>query len=243
MPPKTIEGGDLSIETPDDLVHYIEDSFLKSPDTYGYVFHEKNSVCLCNAKDNVAMYLTWNNEDKDFGSIFRYAETTKKFDVQMGHYHNRGEAMGVNIITKFDNRSDPNAVLSAINSMLDYINSNPQDYLFDKNDPNSTVQNEIFGNENRPGRTWAQDWMINSSHNVKGHSEIYAKKNGLNIDASDCICIATERKSEVNIGRVSGSLSSNDSVGFHKSLGKQVRKSTRNNGGIGFTPEPAPAIA
>lgn len=243
VPPKTLKGGDLSIETPDDLAHYIENSFLKSPDTYGYVLHEQNSVCLCNAKDNVAMYLTWNNKDKDFGSIFRYTETAKNFDEDLQDYRDMEANLGRVLITELNNKSDPNAALSAINSMLDDINSNPQNHLFDKGNPNSTVQNEVFGNEHRPGRSWAQDWMINSSHNVKGHSELYAKNNGLDVDPTDCVCIATEREVELNIGRAIGSLGSKDSVGYHKSLGKQIRKSIRGNGGIAFTPDTVPAIA
>lgn len=241
--PRTLRGGDLFIETPDDLDHYIENNFLKSPNTYGYVLHQQNSVCLCNTKDNVAMYMTWNNKDKDFGSIFRYAETTKNFDEDLQDYRDIEADLGIVLITELDNRSDPNAALSAINSMLGDINLNPQNHLFDSSDPNSTVQNEVFGNEHRPGRSWVHDRMLNSSHNVKGHSEEYAKNNGLDIDLTDCICISTARKDEFNIGRIIGSLGSKDSVGYHKSLGKQVRKAIKINGGIDFTPEPAIVIA
>ncbi|PCI55544.1 MAG: hypothetical protein COB36_07960 [Alphaproteobacteria bacterium] len=243
VPPKTLGGEDLFIETPDDLAHYIKDDFLKSPDTYGYVFHEKNSVCLCNAKDNVAMYFTWNNEDKDFGTIFRYDGTTDAFNENLRFYRRQESALSNVLITEFDNKLDQNAVLSAINAMLNDINLNPQNHLFDSGDSNSTVQNEVFGDVNRPGRTWAKDFAINPPHNVKGHSQEYAEKNGLSVDPVDYVCMETAREMELNIGRACGSLGSEGSSGFNKFLGKKVRKAIRENGGISFAPELAPAIA
>lgn len=227
--PQTLRGGDLFIETPDDLAHYIEHEFLKSPHTHGYVFHEKNSVCLCNSKDNVAMYLTWNNEDKDFGSIFRYTATQAQFTENINFLRQQERILNNILITEFDNKSDPNAALTAISIMLEDINSNPQNYLFNKNDPNSTVQNEIFANAHRPGRTWEHDRIINSTQNVRGHSEIYAQKMGLDVNSTSYACMETAEESELNIGRISGSLGSRDSVGFHKSLGKLVRKTIMKN--------------
>ena len=155
--PKSLGGGDLLIETPNDLAHYIENEFLRSPHTVGYVSHEKNSVNLCNTKDNVAMHFTWNNGDRDFGTIYRYPKTLDKFETYRDFLKDKAEFEGGRPVTEFDNASNIDAAVMAIETMLKDINTAPQSYLFDGRDPESTVQNKIFGSLSRPGRTWQDD--------------------------------------------------------------------------------------
>jgi hypothetical protein len=230
IPPKTIRGGDLFIETPDDLIHYIENNFLKSSDTYGYVLHEQNSVCLCNSKDNVAMYFTWNNDDMDFGTVFRYPETIEKFDGDLQKYRDMEAMLGVSCITELNNRSNPNAAISAINAMLHDINENPHNYLFNKNNPESTVQNRVLSNTSRPGRDWVNDEVLHAPNNVKGHSQAYAEANELDVAPSDYVCIKQASADEFNVGRARKSLRSGRVLNSIKVFG------------LDSTPEPAPAV-
>ena len=206
--PKSLGGGDLLIETPNDLAHYIENEFLRSPHTVGYVSHEKNSVNLCNTKDNVAMHFTWNNGDRDFGTIYRYPKTLDKFETYRDFLKDKAEFEGGRPVTEFDNASNIDAAVMAIETMLKDINAAPQSYLFDGRDLESTVQNKIFGSLSRPGRTWQDDEVVNAPHNVKGHSKAYAEHYGMDIPAEELVCIKQASEEELNVGRVRKSLRS-----------------------------------
>lgn len=229
VPPQRL-GDDLFIETPDDLADYIKNTFLRSPDVIGYVAHENGGVNLFNTKDNVALHMTWNNKAHDFGTIYRYCDTPKRFDAAA-----EAEEVGANLLgvpfQAINNMDNPEAALKAVEAMIDGINTNPQEYLFKSNNPDSTVQNVVLGNQSRPGRYWKHDEVINAPHNVQGHSKEYAQKNGLSVDPTDYVCIKKESESELNIGRTRKSLRS----------GRVLREIKEV--GINFDVEPVPAIA
>lgn len=229
MPPQRL-GDDLCIETPDDMVDYIKNTFLTSPNTIGYISNETGGVNLFNTKDNTALHISWNNKDRDFGTIYRYPSTPKRFMLAAEAEKDTAELLGLPF-EAINNIDDPDAALTAVEKMIDDINANPQDYLFNPNNTDSTVKNRILNNVARPGRDWISDEVLHAPNNVKGHSQAYAEENKLDVAPSDYVCITKASADEYNVGRTRKSLRS----GRIFSLIKEQ--------GLASVPEPIPAIA
>lgn len=200
-------GDDLFIETPDDLAHYIKSSFLTSDQTHGYVDPRDNSVNLYNPTDNVALHFSWKNSEGDLGTIYRYEKTALNFADAQNRARNIATIMDVEF-EMFNNAQDQQASANAVLGLIDDINANPQNYLFNKNDPESTVQNRVLGNISRPGRDWISDEVLHASNNVKGHSQAYAQANKLSVEPADYVCIKQASANEINVGRTRKSLRS-----------------------------------
>ena len=200
-------GDNLFIETPDDLADYIMNDFLKSEYTIGYISPVDGGVNLLNKKDNVAVHFSWGNKDRDFGTVYRYPRTSDKFENALKDAKERSEVLGQRFQT-FDNADDPDAAMKAVQALLDDINANPQNYLRNPRNPESTVQNRILENVARPGRNWDNDEIVNAPHNVKGHSQAYAEHHGLDVDPEAYVCIQSENDKALDIGRISKSLRS-----------------------------------
>lgn len=181
VPPKPL-GEDLFIETPDDLAHYIKSSFLTSDQTHGYVDPRDNSVNLYSPTDNVALHFSWKNSEGDLGTIYRYEKTALNFADTQNRARDIATIMGVEF-KMFNNAQDQKASTNAVLGLINDINANPQNYLFNKNTPESTVQNRVLSNTSRPGRDWVSDEVLHAPNNVKGHSQAYAKANELDVAA------------------------------------------------------------
>lgn len=205
VPPQPL-GNDLCIETPDDLADYIKQHFLTSPFTRGYITPENGGVNIYNTRDNVALHFSWNNKQYDFGTAYRYPQTQARFE--RGQAASMGDTNGIVPFKSFDNASDPNATMNALNAMITDISARPGLYLLNKNNPASTVQNTILGHASRPGRTWNHDEVLNAPHNIRGHSRTYAKAHGMDIPEAEFVRVEQEMESEFNVGRVSKSMRS-----------------------------------
>ncbi len=200
-------GDDLFVETPDDLTDYIKNTFLTSPHLIGYVSQENGGVNLYNPQDNVALHISWNNKDHDFGSIYRYPDTAKRF-MQAAKLEKREAELEGLPFTPINNMDDPQSAVKAIETLISNINAHPQQYLFKSRNPESTVQNRVLGNISRPGRDWLNDEVLHAPINAIGHSQVYAKENKLDAQPSDCICMETLKAEEFNVGRARKSLHS-----------------------------------
>ncbi|MDH5723008.1 MAG: hypothetical protein OEY94_06775 [Alphaproteobacteria bacterium] len=144
---------DLKIETPDDMAHYIQNRFLDHPNTIGYVSPIDGSVNLYNPDDNVLVSFSPRNGDRDLGTVYRYADTPSNFANDL---KSSGSRLGPFPFQSIDNTS-PNGVRDAVQGLVDDINARPQMYLRNSNNPNSTVQNRVLTETNRPGRGWELD--------------------------------------------------------------------------------------
>ncbi len=222
-------GDDLFIETPDDMAHYIKSNFLVSEHTHGYVDPRDNSVNLYNSKDNVALHFSWKNSERDLGTVYRYDRTANNFTDAKGRAEDVSNLRGVEL-QAFDNAQDREAAVNAVQYLISDINENMQNYLFTRN-PESTVRNKVLNNDARPGRNWLNDEVLRAPNNVTGHSEEYAKQNGLDVDPANYVCIKQESESEFNVGRTRKSLRS----------GRVFREIKER--GIDFDVEIVPAIA
>ncbi len=229
VPPQSL-GEELFIETPDDLIHYIKENFLVSPNTNGYINVTDKSVNLYNSEDNVALHFSLKNKDLDLGTIYRYPITKDRFEVLQGFAQDDADALG-KPLPIIDNAHESGAAMKAVEELVSDVNANPQNYLFNSNNPESTVQNRVLNHVARPGRDWQHDEVLNAPNNVKGHSAGYAKENNLDITPADCVCITQASADEFNLGRTRKSLRSGRILDLIKDLG------------IDFTPDPAPTIA
>ncbi|PCJ96616.1 MAG: hypothetical protein COA45_10930 [Zetaproteobacteria bacterium] len=203
-------GDNLFVETPDDLADYIKNNFLKSPHTTGYVAPENGGVNLYNSKDNVALHFSWNNKQYDFGTIYRYPTTQQRFEN--GLVAASVDTDGVVPFKNFDNAKDSNAAINAVESMISDIVARPEIYLFNSNNPDSTVKNRVLGRENRPGRDMKNDEVLYASHNVNGHSRVYAENNAMDISSEEFDRVKHEMAQEINIGRAKKSLRSSKTI-------------------------------
>lgn len=225
MPPQRL-GDDLCIETPDDMADYIKNTFLTSPNTIGYISNETGGVNLFNTKDNTALHISWNNKDHDFGTIYRYPSTPRRFMLAAEAEKDTAELLGLPF-EAINNMDDPKAATKAVENLITDINANPQNYLFKANNPESTVQNRVIDNASRPGRDWESDEVIRPSNNIKGHSQAYAETNKLDVAPSDYVCSKQANADEFNVGRTLKSLRSG-----------RIAHSIQNYG----TPEPTPEL-
>tara|TARA_R110001592_G_scaffold3525_25_gene20102 strand:- start:13484 stop:14350 length:867 start_codon:yes stop_codon:yes gene_type:complete len=229
VPPQSL-GKQLFIETPDDLIHYIKENFLLSENTSGYISVFDQSVSLYNSEDNVALHLSLQNKEFDLGTIYRYPFTQDRFAALKGNAQNDADALG-KPLPVIDNGQDPKAVMKAISELVSDVNANPQNYLFNKNNPESTVQNRVLSNASRPGRDWVNDEVLHAPNNVKGHSQAYAKANKLDVAPSDYVCIKQASADEFNVGRARKSLRSGRVLNAIKEFG------------LDSAPEPEPELA
>lgn len=217
VPPQSL-GKSLLIETPDDLIHYIKENFLLSENTSGYISVFDQSVSLYNSEDNVALHLSLQNKEFDLGTIYRYPFTKDRFAALKVNAQNDADALG-KPLPVIDNEQDPKAVMKAISELVSDVNANPQNYLFNKNNPESTVQNRVLSNTSRPGRDWVSDEVLHAPNNVKGHSQAYAKANKLDVAPSDYVCIKQASADEFNVGRARKSLRSGRVLNAIKEFG------------------------
>ncbi|MGH1457238.1 MAG: hypothetical protein ACRBDI_10690 [Alphaproteobacteria bacterium] len=229
MPPQHL-GDDLFIETPDDMADHIKTTFLTSRNTIGYISNKTGGVNLFNTKDNVALHISWNNKDRDFGSVYRYPSTPTRFMLAAKAEKKKAEILGIPF-KAINNMDDPEAAMNAVEVLIDDINTNPQNYLFNPNNHDSTVQNRVLANASRPGRDWESDEVLRAPNNVKGHSKSYAEENKLDVAASDYVCIKEASADEFNVGRARKSLRSG-----------RVLNSIKEHG-FDSAPEPILAIA
>ncbi len=176
----------LNIETPDDMAHYIQNRFLDHPNTVGYISPIDGAVQLYNPDDNIVVSFSPRNGDRDLGTVFRYEATPQNFarDLRSASYDS-----GPFAFREIENAT-PDGIRGAVQGLIDDINARPEMYLRNPNNPESTVQNRVLGNENRPGRGWEQDEVIKPVNNIRGHSEAYAVANNLDVAPSTYVRMA-----------------------------------------------------
>lgn len=198
-------GADLFIETPDDAANYLKNRFLTHPQTSGYISPIDGTVNLYNKADNVAVHFSVKDGQLDLGTMYRYSDTEQRFLTILTAA--QGTASSPFPFSSIDNASNPNSALSAVENLVEDVKARPEMYLKNPRNPNSTVEQRVLAEPDRPGRGWNLDEIIKPANNVKGHSEAYAAANGMtDILPSEFARVKAEMAEEMNIRKVSKSL-------------------------------------